>query len=240
MRRRSASADCSGDTGRGCRIGGWQQGPPRPRPAIRWQAPARAAVDELLELLVRGAAILNQHELLAPTRLAFECRFEPGEHPIAEGTTKLAVASVDAIVDTGHAALDRLEALPGFHAVLGVNVFGAGTGLYPDGTRKLIPDLVWLSGGTLGFHLIDVNTQSDIWLPYSLRAEPQAELAGINAPRLEIALRAFEGLPVVAVPSDPTPFAIPSGRSLVNHIDHDGKIGDVIWDDNLVAPEEEA
>lgn len=208
----------------------------------RWPRPNRPALDDLLELLAQAAEILEQQELLFPTRLAFHGWIEePGEPPLAERSTMVPLGRAAEIRAAGSAVLDRLEADRGFRAVSSANILGWGIGLHAGGAPRRIPNLLWLNGGTLGFHLINVNTQSDIWLPYSLKAEPQTELSRLNAPRLEAGLRSLEEhLPVVAIPGDPTPFAIPSGRGLLSHIGHDGKIADVIWDDDLIEPEEEA
>jgi hypothetical protein len=89
------------------------------------------------------------------------------------------------------------------------------------------------SGYIFGLHVlydgvaatVSVDTYSDVWLPYSLKGEPQPELAAANAPRLAAALeRLAEKLGTQVDPGEPTKYAEPVADGLSNHRDEDGAV----------------
>jgi hypothetical protein len=70
---------------------------------------------------------------------------------------------------------------------LTIEIFGSGK-IVKRSSYDVVDDLVWIRSTTLEILRISILTQSDVWLPYSLRAEPQHEICTRNADRLASAL----------------------------------------------------
>ncbi|HEY9804459.1 MAG TPA: hypothetical protein V6D25_29270 [Leptolyngbyaceae cyanobacterium] len=98
----------------------------------------------------------------------------------------------------------------------------SGTGIIFDAHKQPqeFPDVTWLLGKTLDAHIVDVNTQSDAWLPYTLLAEPQTKIWEYNAPRLKAALEEITmKLGVTPVTDSHSEYAVIEGFTLINHTD---------------------
>jgi hypothetical protein len=125
--------------------------------------------------------------------------------------------------------LDQFERKRGFLYPVSVDLSGKGIVFDANGTRREAPNVCWLAGATLQHHVIYVMTQSDAWLPYTLKAEPQPEVFKLNAPRLEAALHAIQQrLAVEPASESETRYAIINGFQLSNHKYADGEIAEVI------------
>lgn len=115
--------------------------------------------------------------------------------PVAEGLAPLLISpdawpcQPSAFAATVEAAVQRHQAGRPFRMPSVIIVDGASTLLDTQGIPHLIPDVLWVEAR---IPAISVNTRSDVWLPYSLLARPQQELAARNAPRLKAALQAVE------------------------------------------------
>ena len=86
------------------------------------------------------------------------------------------------------------------------------------GERRLLPDAIGLDCTVEAFGTaITLWTRSDVWLPFTLTAQPQAAVAALNAPRLRAALEAIEA--IVGKPGfgEDTRFAHIDGYELRNH-----------------------
>ncbi|MEU3513594.1 hypothetical protein ABZ733_38335 [Streptomyces longwoodensis] len=96
---------------------------------------------------------------------------------------------------------------------------------------KSEPGLFRLGSSALpGYVGVDLETRTDFWLPYDLKARPQPEVYAANAPRLSAALRDLsQALDSDTDPDDPTNFAKPDETGVENYFDRDGNARDV-WD----------
>jgi hypothetical protein len=102
-----------------------------------------------------------------------------------------------------------------------------------------VTNLTWLHATTLVHHTVSLNTQADVWLPYTLDGRPQPNSARHNAPRLESTVRTVGGrLQLFTRAVDMTDYASNDGYRLSNFIDQEGHVIDVIHRPDLVEPEE--
>jgi hypothetical protein len=77
---------------------------------------------------------------------------------------------------------------------------------------------------------VQLETFSDVWMPYDLKGRPQPAVHAANRPRLGAVLRGFsELLRSETDPAAPTWFARPTGTGADNLFEADGTASDV-WD----------
>jgi hypothetical protein len=74
---------------------------------------------------------------------------------------------------------------------LRVEISGSGVIVGTSGD-SVLEDVVWLHAITLDTFYITVGTQSDAWLPFSLKGEAQPDIYTLNAGRLEQALQQIQ------------------------------------------------
>src|SRR5262249_60682388 len=156
----------------------------------------------------------------------------------AEPPTVLRLAGAQAIGSSCRAALDRREHRRKLLGVTSIDVFGGGTGIDDAEVRRTLANLTWIRATTLLYHSVSLNTQADVWLPYTLDGRPQAKTAQLNAPRLESAVRAVaDRLHLAARATEMTDYAFNDGYRLSNFTDQDGRVIDVIHRPDLIEPE---
>ncbi|MEZ4462934.1 MAG: hypothetical protein R3F43_00075 [bacterium] len=61
-------------------------------------------------------------------------------------------------------------------------------------------------------------TRADVWLPFTVNAQPQPEVAALNAPRLRAALEAIEVIVGNPAFAEDSRFAKVDGYELRNHV----------------------
>ncbi len=87
-----------------------------------------------------------------------------------------------------------------------------------SGERRLLPDAIGVDCTVETFGTaITLWTRSDVWLPFTLTAQPQAAVAAANAPRLRAALEAIEAIVGQPGYGEDTRFAHIDGYELRNH-----------------------
>jgi hypothetical protein len=150
----------------------------------------RASLDERNERCQEIATILEEHELLYPKNVVLFGWVDRDPATAQEPSTMISVTGASEIGRRCMQTLDDLEQRRGFRDFTNVMVVGTGIMLDERGRPREVSDLIWLDAYTIQFHCVQLLTQSDVWLPFTLRRRPQAELASLNAPRLERALRA--------------------------------------------------
>ena len=194
---------------------------------------SRAELHQLLEMCQSAALVLEEHDLLRPTKVVFAGWLRPNTDTVATVRVEepdVAVPIPREIDSRGLIAhcekiLDELEQKRSFLYPTDLYILGAGVVLDADGQEREQPDVTWLWGKTLDAHIVDVCTQSDAWLPYTLLAQPQPEVWRLNAPRLEAALQEIQKrlgiLPYINGDSD---HAVIDGFHLKNHTDIDGEV----------------
>lgn len=197
----------------------------------RFTQPGRETVRGLLEQCERVASILEELELLRCEQgLFFGWRNGGANAP----DKPFAIHRAGDISSTGSRLLSEYEASGGKGFPAWFKLFGRGTVYGTDGALEQ-KNLVWLDCTTLEFHMITVNTQSDVWLPCTLSSEPQEDLASLNAPRLEDALRRIESELGLELGFDPTTdYSNVERYGLTNHVDSEGVPVNVIYDDAAV------
>ena len=195
----------------------------------------RTTVEELVDLCEAVARIVEEFELLYPKEAVLGWI----EQEITEPPAVLRLAGAQAIRSSCRAALDRRERRREFLGVTSIEVFGKGTAIDDAGGRRTVTNLTWLRATTLLHHSVSLNTQADVWLPYTLDGRPQAKTAQYNAPRLERAVRAVaDRLHLVARATVMTDYAFNDGYRLSNFTDQAGQVIDVIHRPDPVEPEE--
>jgi hypothetical protein len=197
---------------------------------------SRDSLHNLLVMCQTVARVLAKHELLEPSTALLKGWTQPGADAprILAQEPALEVPLVEhggasGIVDACEHAMAGLEPKRGFLYPIYIHVVGRGAVFDGEGNRCEQPDVCWVEGTTLGHQLVYVRTQSDAWLPYTLRAEPQPDVSRRNAPRLEAAIqeiRAATG--VEASFEEETPYAINNGYTLSNHTYDDGEIVETV------------
>jgi len=195
----------------------------------------RASLNERASHCQEIAAVLQQYQLLYPSN-AILCGWvgqDPSQPP--EPPVSISIAAASEIGDRCREALDELERNRGFRNFTNLVVTGTGTILDELERPREVSDLLWLDAYTIQFHCIQVITQSDIWLPFTLRGGPQAELAALNAPRLERALRAMASHSELSFSFEEiTQFALNDGFHLANRKNEEGDPLDVIDDAEML------
>jgi len=134
-----------------------------------------------------------------------------------------------ALVATVETAVDNLfqRYSASFHMPSDILIEGPSTLLDAQGAPHLVADALWVEAYT---PIISINTRSDVWLPYSLLAKPQQELAARNAPRLKAALEAVETRVGAKGTSDYNDYAVIDGytlRNVTSDISDEGEVIDV-------------
>lgn len=188
----------------------------------------RTALDRLVERLSQAAEVLAEHELFFPT----EIELVPAEGksvgnalfsrlvPLASGCSPTRLRSVLA------ALFDEIEREHGFVYPNLIRIFGKGVVLGAEGERVTVPNATWLCGFTPGWHVVEISTQCDVWLPHTLDAQPQPEIYQANMPRLERALRALEERLKRPLEGEDTSFALSDGLRLKNQTYDNGEVVD--------------
>lgn len=118
--------------------------------------------------------------------------------------------------------LRQVEERRSFRFPVGIDVLGTGLIFDANGCEIELPDVTWLGCHSLAYHAVSVMTQSDAWLPYTLRAEPQEEVFLQNAPRLELAIGEIAQRLGIEPVTDRSDFAVMEDYYLDNHRDPDG------------------
>jgi len=194
---------------------------------------SRSELHQLLKMCQSVAEVLEFYQLLKPYKVIFSgwlssdsdnnslVRVEEPDVTV----TILNVPKTKSILTCCNETLDQLEKNRSFLYPIDVEILGTGIILDADGQECELPNVTWLLGKTLDAHIVDVCTQSDAWLPYNLKAEPQFAVGERNAPRLEAALQEIQKqlgfFPVTDSHSD---YAVIQGFKLTNHTDIDGEV----------------
>lgn len=197
---------------------------------------SRESLHEMLVMCQTVVEILAAHELLRPSKVVLSKWMKPGsdelkliaDEPHYELSLNPSSGSAE-FIDACERALTELQSRRGFLYPNHIEITGTGVIFDAAGNRCEQADVCWVWGATLGHHIVYVKTQSDAWLPYTLRAEPQPEVWKHNAPRLEAALREMEAAFGVAPAYEPqTPCALVHEYTLSNHTYSDGEVVEVI------------
>ncbi|MBD2769159.1 hypothetical protein IC235_14805 [Hymenobacter sp. BT664] len=199
---------------------------------------SRTELHQLLEMCQSAALVLEVHDLFRPSRVIFEGWLRPNpdtgdtvrvEEPDVTVAIPQEIGSRE-LVTYCEKALDKLEQQRSFLYPIDLYMMGAGVVLDADGQEQEQPDVTWLWGKTLDAHIVNVCTQSDAWLPYTLLAQPQPAVWKLNAPRLEAALQEIQNrlgiLPYINSHSD---HAVIDGFRLSNHTDCDDEVLPTYW-----------
>ncbi len=179
-----------------------------------------------------AAEVLEAHGLLRPSAVLL--RPIHILDPIVElenlplSITLPAESGAREIVGCCEDILARLEQRggPSYYGFVEVN--GTGLVLDPDGQAHEESDVTWVEG--LNGPNLDVNvyTQSDAWLPFTLNVEPcaQSEIYSRNAPRLEATLHDLERCLDLPLSAMSTIFSVPvdGGYRLTNVVDERGQV----------------
>ena len=180
----------------------------------------------VLDWCTAAAAVLESHDLLRVERVDFTGWIGPDPEGQTEARRSQTVVF---LTRPGFRAaefrtacegeLARLvKEVPGSRFSDSLYVFGSGTVFNAEGKKVHLPLVTWIHGSLLGGPYLQVRTQCDAFLPYTLLAEPQPEVYARNAPRLEAALREIEAvLGVPAEPEEVTRYAVADGLRLRNH-----------------------
>lgn len=177
------------------------------------------------------ASILYAHKLLFPNHVRLSQWMRAGEYGVAQSyrvdkaDINISVHSLNSFVDVFSAArlvIDSEAVYP-----LTIEILGSGEVITNQGT-SLVDDLVWIRAITLDILSISVGTQSDIWLPFSLKGEPQYDVYQLNSNRLTFSLQEIQKetgfQPEEGVESD---YSVIRGFHLDNVHYADGSIADV-------------
>jgi hypothetical protein len=195
----------------------------------------RESLDERIIRSQEVALILEKHELLHANKVTLFGWVVRDPPNAPEPPTTVSINGASEIGDRCNLVLDDLEQKRGFRDFTNLMVTGTGTALDEQSRPREVSDLVWLDAYTIQFHCIQVITQSDIWLPFTLRGAPQAELAALNAPRLERALRSLcSGTKLNFSFEEISPFALNYGFRLDNRKNREGGPIDVIDDPHML------
>ncbi len=151
----------------------------------------------LLEMLQSVAEILEAHQLLQVSTIVLSGWLDYDSKTDSlfrkdrsDMTISIPKESRDrSLLDYCKQALDRL---PYFLYPIDVEFLGSGIVFDADGIECELPNVTWVSGRTENVHFIEVYTQSDAWLPYTLLGESQMEVWINNAKRLRAALQEIQ------------------------------------------------
>lgn len=193
----------------------------------------RDDLDRWLAMCRTAALGLESQGLFQPTRLIFRTWCDGAgkgvgdqepflEWPLAPGfqAKEIPAACLE--------ALAAQDARRSFLFPANIDILGRGAVLGRDGKSKPVDDLFWLGAVALQRFAVEVNTQSDAWLPCTLRGEPQPDVHAANAPRLTAALEQIERLLGAPPVWENTPYAVVEKFKLKNHGGPDGAAVNVI------------
>lgn len=179
------------------------------------------------------AEVLEAYNLLRPTKINFSRWLRI--NPETGNGTLVDKSTVDIFIpkEIGthgllvlcEETLDRLEEKRSFLYPGKVEIHGKGIVLGATGLEQERSEVIWIFGLTLVHHIVNVITQSDAWLPFTLLAEPQPEVWKRNAPRLESTLQEIQYLlGIVPEVERVTDYAVIEGFHLTNHTDADNNV----------------
>jgi len=197
-------------------VGEWTFVQPGPPVVARDLADYR----RLLAVVQIVAEVLEEHELLFASTVRFhDPRWD--EHDVERRLPDTGVAATLA------RACERLlgEVRPGpFILPSSTEIFGVGLVRDAAGDAEWMPDVTWLSASAFGELWVNLNTQVDAWMEFTIDARPQQRVHRLNAPRLEAALRAIQQRTgITPDTTDPTRFAVPEPTRLRNQFYEDGE-----------------
>lgn len=189
----------------------------QPEPLV---APYSAAdYHRLLSLVQSFAEILEQHELLFARVVHFhhpqwtphdiECR-------LPSSTTAAALAH------TCERLLADARPEPGGLPAT-TEITGDGLVLDPSLGVQRLTDVISITATMYGNLAINMATQIDAWMEYTIDAKPQPDVHRMNAPRLEAALAAIQRRTGIVPATEPTRFAVPDITGLHNQRYSDGE-----------------
>lgn len=140
-------------------------------------------------------SILSARKLLFPNTICLSQWMQAGEHEVAQSKciqkpdVNISVHPSKPLVDVF--SLCRLMIDSESVYPLKIKIFGSGIIVTNQGD-SVVNNLVWIRARTLDTFDISVATQSDAWLPFSLKGEPQHDIYRLNADRLADALQDIE------------------------------------------------
>jgi hypothetical protein len=188
---------------------------------------------KLLKMSQSVAEILEKHKLLFPNKVILSgwLYYDPSlskltrqDYPDVTVYIPDEIGSQEIVTRTEE-VLNGLEKHRPFFYPFEVDIVGFGIVFDEQGRECKQPNVTWLSAKTLDAHIVDVLTQSDAWLPYTLPGKPQPEIYEYNAPRLESALQEIqERLEVIPSINDHSEYSHIEGFRLSNFVDADGEI----------------
>lgn len=140
-------------------------------------------------------SVLSTYELLFPKTVCLSQWMQAGECEVAQSKRvdkpdiNVSVQAPKSFVDIFSLCrlmLDNESIYP-----LKIKIFGSGVIISEQG-NSVVDNLVWIRARTMDTFDISVITQSDVWLPFSLKGEPQHNICRLNAARLTKALQNIE------------------------------------------------
>ncbi len=194
---------------------------------------SRIKLHQLLSMCQNVTEILENYQLLRPSQIFFSgwLQYNTEQDSLTKVQqpdriiTLVQKNNTHSLLADCEEILDQLETKQGFLYPIDVEISGVGIILDAHKQPQEFPDVTWLLGKTLDAHIVDVNTQSDAWLPYTLLAEPQTKVWEYNAPRLKSALEEITmKLGISPVTDSHTQYAIIEDFTLMNHTDANDQI----------------
>ena len=178
---------------------------------IEWMPSGEVGRDRWQLALVAASKVLRAIEenewLLAPVRVSFDFGAYPsrsiGCADVQEGDLRshLHAKASDAGFSRG-----RIE------------IGGVSTVRSP-GEQRQQRDVIGLDCAVVEYGtILTLWTLSDVWMPYDLQAQPQPEVAALNAPRLRAALEAIESIVGGPATFEDTRFALVDRFGLRNRV----------------------
>ena len=204
----------------------------------RQPAPARSATDlaELLNKCQVAVSALRRHDLLIVDAVHFSgwTTYDPSRDEITR--VERPDTSVDVPANTAPsrlaafllAAIARDDVVE--HSLYPTEIEFSGRGVLLDsnGEKSEFKDVTSLVGRTLDVHVVEVQTHTDVWLPYTLTAKPQPSVWRYNAPRLEQALMDIQrDLGVSPNIDSHDKYVVYDGLRVVNHSDADNNVVEI-------------
>jgi len=140
-------------------------------------------------------SILSTRKLLFPNVVCLSQWMQAGEYEVAQ-SKRIEKADINIAVHPSKPLVDVLSLcrlLMDDESVypLKINIFGSGIIITNKGD-SVVNNLMWIRARTLDTFDISVATQSDVWLPFSLKGKPHHDIYKLNADRLADALQDIE------------------------------------------------
>src|SRR4051794_19172682 len=150
-----------------------------------------STLEECLSWCSEVASIFSSHRLLFPKAVQLSQWMRASGSKVAE-SERVGKGVIKLLVDPSKGFKDvisRCREIIYAESVypLKVEIFGSGV-IVNDSAEEIVDDLIWIRATTLDILRLSIMTQSDVWLPYSLRAEPQYDIFVQNSDRLVSAL----------------------------------------------------